>query len=159
VKIRKNKGFTLMEVLIVVAIIAVLVAIAIPIYNGLVEKARVAADAATMRNAQTAFVVQELTTGIKPQERAIYDKASNTFITRKEYEDAKGYKTYKFYGQAYNENGGKAENGKGKPSQGTNAHIYVAHELIDESGEDYGPEVLVWWAAVKNSHSDERWGD
>jgi prepilin-type N-terminal cleavage/methylation domain-containing protein len=158
VKIRKNNGFTLMEVLIVVAIIAVLVAIAIPIYNGLVEKARVAADATTMRNAQTAFVIQELTTGIKPSERAIYDIVSNTFIERDVYDKAGGYKTYKFYGQAYNKEGGRAKNGEGDPSQGTNAHIYVAHELIVKSGENYGPEVLVWWAGKKSAYPGG-WGD
>ncbi len=38
-----NKGFTLAELLIVVAIIGVLVAISIPIYSGLVQKARLAA--------------------------------------------------------------------------------------------------------------------
>lgn len=148
-----------MEVLIVVAIIAVLVAIAIPIYNGLVEKARVAADATTMRNAQTAFVIQELTTGIKPTERAVYDIVSNTFITRNDYVYGRDYlDMYKFYGQAYNKEGGRANNGEGDPSQGTNAHIYVARELIDESGENYGPEVLVWWAANKKDNP-EWWGD
>ena len=146
-----------MEVLIVVAIIAILVAIAIPVYKGLVEKARVAADAATMRNAQTAFVVQELTTGEKPQERAVYDIVSNTFIDRDSYVAGR-YTRYKNYGQAYNENGGKANNGKGDPSKGINAHIYVAREVINESGEDYGPEVLVWWADNKKLHP-EWWGD
>ena len=156
-KIRDKQGFTLMEVLIVVAIIAILVAIAIPVYKGLVEKARVAADAATMRNAQTAFVVQELTTGEKPQERAVYDIVSNTFIDRDSYVAGR-YTRYKNYGQAYNENGGKANNGKGDPSKGINAHIYVAREVINESGEDYGPEVLVWWADNKKLHP-EWWGD
>ena len=37
---KNKKGFTLMEMLIVVAIIAVLVAIAIPVYQGQVHKAR-----------------------------------------------------------------------------------------------------------------------
>ena len=36
---KNKKGFTLMEMLIVVAIIAVLVAIAIPVYQGQVHKA------------------------------------------------------------------------------------------------------------------------
>lgn len=46
-----KKGFTLMEMLIVVAIIAVLVAIAIPVLNGTLEKAREATDAANLRAA------------------------------------------------------------------------------------------------------------
>ena len=39
-KKNNNKGFTLMEMLIVVAIIAVLVAIAIPVFTNQLEKAR-----------------------------------------------------------------------------------------------------------------------
>ena len=48
---KNNKGFTLAELLIVVAIIAVLVAIAIPVFTGQLEKAREATDAANIRNA------------------------------------------------------------------------------------------------------------
>ncbi len=44
-----KKGFTLAELLIVVAIIAVLVAIAIPIFSSQLEKAREATDAANIR--------------------------------------------------------------------------------------------------------------
>lgn len=50
-KKRNNKGFTLAELLIVVAIIAVLVAIAIPIFGAQLEKSREATDAANIRNA------------------------------------------------------------------------------------------------------------
>ena len=50
---KKNKGFTLMEMLIVVAIIAVLVAIAIPVLNNKLEKARQAVDMANARSIQT----------------------------------------------------------------------------------------------------------
>lgn len=46
---RNRKGFTLAELLIAVAIIAVLVAISIPIFTGQMEKAREAADAASIR--------------------------------------------------------------------------------------------------------------
>ena len=45
-KIKNTKGFTLMEMLIVVAIIAILIAIAIPTFTAQLEKARQAADIA-----------------------------------------------------------------------------------------------------------------
>ena len=45
-----KKGFTLAELLIVVAIIAVLVAIAIPIFTSQLEKSREATDAANIRD-------------------------------------------------------------------------------------------------------------
>lgn len=48
-KLRNKKGFTLMEMLIVVAIIAILVAIAIPTFSNSLTKAKVAADVANVR--------------------------------------------------------------------------------------------------------------
>lgn len=47
----KNKGFTLAELLIVVAIIAVLVAISIPIFSKQLEKSRDATSVANIRSA------------------------------------------------------------------------------------------------------------
>lgn len=55
---RKDKGFTLAELLIVVAIIGVLVAIAIPIFSGQLEKSREAVDAANIRS-QYAEVISD----------------------------------------------------------------------------------------------------
>lgn len=46
---KNTKGFTLAELLIVVAIIAVLVAISIPVFTSQLHKARVAADCANVR--------------------------------------------------------------------------------------------------------------
>ena len=48
-KLTNKKGFTLMEMLIVVAIIAVLVAIAIPTFNAALTKAKQSADVANIR--------------------------------------------------------------------------------------------------------------
>lgn len=47
---KKNKGFTLAELLVVVAIIAVLVAISIPIFTSQLHKAQVAMDMANVRS-------------------------------------------------------------------------------------------------------------
>ncbi len=52
----KNNGFTLAELLIVVAIIAVLVAVSIPVFKWNIEKAKEAYDLYTMRQAASAAV-------------------------------------------------------------------------------------------------------
>lgn len=63
-EIRKfKKGFTLMEMLIVVAIIAVLIAIAIPTMAASLHKARVAADLANARAYFAYLQTDYLTTG------------------------------------------------------------------------------------------------
>ena len=60
---RKNNrhGFTLAELLIVVAIIAVLVAIAIPVFTSQLEKSREATDIANVRSAYAEVVTKHLT--------------------------------------------------------------------------------------------------
>ena len=58
---KNNKGFTLAELLIVVAIIAVLVAIAIPIFTAQLEKSREATDLANVRSAYAEQVAAYLT--------------------------------------------------------------------------------------------------
>ena len=50
-KLSNKKGFTLAELLIVVAIIAVLVAIAIPVFTTQLERSREATDLANIRSA------------------------------------------------------------------------------------------------------------
>ena len=60
-KKNNRKGFTLAELLIVVAIIGVLVAISIPIFTAQLEKAREATDLANVRSAYAEAVANYLT--------------------------------------------------------------------------------------------------
>jgi prepilin-type N-terminal cleavage/methylation domain-containing protein len=69
-KLRKNKkGFTLAELLIVVAIIGVLVAISIPIFTAQLEKSREAVDEANLRSVY-AEVASDLLTEPKADDTA-----------------------------------------------------------------------------------------
>lgn len=58
---KNNKGFTLAELLIVVAIIAVLVAIAIPVFSTQLEKSREATDVANVRSAYAGLMTDYIT--------------------------------------------------------------------------------------------------
>ena len=63
-KERKNKaGFTLAELLIVVAIIAVLVAISIPVFSAQLHKAKVATDWANIRSYFSEIQADYISTG------------------------------------------------------------------------------------------------
>ncbi|MBQ9720911.1 MAG: prepilin-type N-terminal cleavage/methylation domain-containing protein [Oscillospiraceae bacterium] len=73
---RADRGFTLAELLIVVAIIAVLVAVSIPIFTGQLEKSRQAVDVSNMRAAYAAAEYRFLEDG--EAYRGYYDAASGT---------------------------------------------------------------------------------
>ena len=60
-RVRENKkGFTLAELLIVVAIIGVLIAVSIPIFTAQLSKARIATNQANLRAAKAAAVADYL---------------------------------------------------------------------------------------------------
>lgn len=60
-KFTNKKGFTLMEMLIVVAIIAILVAIAIPTFSGTLKKANAATDLANIRSGYASAQITAMT--------------------------------------------------------------------------------------------------
>ena len=62
-KLMNKKGFTLMEMLIVVAIIVILVAIAIPTFSSSLDDAKAATDAANLRGAKGIAEVADMTAG------------------------------------------------------------------------------------------------
>ena len=65
-KIREKKGFTLAELLIVVAIIAVLVAVAIPVFTAQLNNAKLATATANARSAYAEYVADCLGGGTTP---------------------------------------------------------------------------------------------
>lgn len=82
---RKKKGFTLAELLIVVAIIGVLVAISIPIFTSQLEKAREATDEANIRSiyAQlSADVLTENTTSNTKKDKDVCPAAVTYTVTK-----------------------------------------------------------------------------
>ena len=78
-KLKNSKGFTLMEMLIVVAIIAVLVAIAIPTFTNQLEKAREATDMANIRSAYAEVMASALTGDTKAVTGVNYDADAGTW--------------------------------------------------------------------------------
>lgn len=84
-----QRGFTLMEMLIVVAIIAILIAVAIPTFSSQLEKARAATDQANVRSAyavaQTCLLLNQLPDGsdtgsLSTNYANYYMKKDGTFV-------------------------------------------------------------------------------
>ena len=73
----KKKGFTLAELLVVVAIIAVLVAVSIPIFTAQLDKARLATNQANARSAKAAAIAEYLTDDTTTVGK--YDTATGSF--------------------------------------------------------------------------------
>lgn len=78
-KLSKNGGFTLVEMLIVVAIIAILVAVSMPLVGSALEEARKATDAANERGFKSALVSGYLL------EQANMAEAGSKVVAKQEY--------------------------------------------------------------------------
>ena len=77
---KNKKGFTLVELLIIVAIIAVLVAISIPIFSSQLEKSRRAVDLANVRSAKASAAAEYMNNGESGSVSYVYNGGSVTKI-------------------------------------------------------------------------------
>ena len=73
---RRQQGFTLLELMIVIAIIGVLVAIAIPTFSGVLEKGREATDLANVRSAYAEVMIAAIQ---QDESSAFFDASVNQY--------------------------------------------------------------------------------
>ncbi len=88
---RNKKGFTLAELLVMVAIVGVLVAISIPVFTGQLKRARAAVDQANVRSAKAAAAAEYLTDGSVSEKTYYYDASKGTVVGEDEKDSITGY--------------------------------------------------------------------
>lgn len=137
-QVRKNlknkKGFTLAELLIVVAIIAVLVAVSVPIFNSKLEKAREATDIANLRAAKAAAAAEYL--GDEGTGIFYYDADKGVLVPEDKKGDVAGY--------------GQGTKAKGGLSYGDYTEVTIAKGGIIEvtiaaSSDGKEPTITLKW--------------
>lgn len=95
-KLKNKKGFTLVELIIVIAILGILTAIAVPKFSGFTTKAKTSADAANIKTIQNAVHVYEAEKGAYPQDVAAMKKLVETYLNN-EVPDVKSDENNEFY--------------------------------------------------------------
>lgn len=127
-----KKGFTLAELLIVVAIIAVLVAVSVPVFNSKLERAREATDIANMRAAKAAVAADYLNGDIALSDSPVYYDADKGII-------AKEKTGIKAYGQGTKVNGKSSYTGYNTTSENKDKIIQITL-TADKIGDDTSTE-------------------
>lgn len=166
-KITKKNGFTMAELLIVVAIIAVLVAVAIPIFNKQLEKSREAYDVATMRQAAS-LATQYFYAGVGDDESARaaglkwWDNGYSTDPRKANQANAAGVydpKTSSFKALQSTDSNAPAAYGKGTGKDSGKTYTYNDSREIYSSKEDYTRAVVMVaiYPYGDNPHIDVYW--
>lgn len=139
-RLKKNKkGFTLAELLIVVAIIGVLVAISIPIFTSQLRKARLATNQANARAAKAAIVAE------------ILDASTDTTSVHNAYTGNYDNVTYTY---TYNVSTAKAAKSDTAATDASN--VDIAKWSVDTviNGNKMGDKVAISWTYTIDSTGD-----
>ncbi len=70
-KRQNKKGFTIVELVIVIAVIAILAAVLIPTFSSVIKKAKISADTQVVRNMNTTLSVDEVVNGTPEDFKAV----------------------------------------------------------------------------------------
>ena len=137
-----RKGFTLAELLVVVAILGILVAISVPLFAGRMEAAKKSTDEANVRAAKAAAAAILLSdTSIKEAKTYYYDADKGTLVTSN--------KNIKAYGQSTTED---ASAGNSVPS-GKILKVTITPSVASSGSAtaDNSSIVMEWAAAGSTS--------
>lgn len=155
------KGFTLMELLIIIAIVGILVAVSIPILNKELEKAREAHDIATMRQAASA-AIDKYYAGITDEKSAKkagfnWDRGGGDSSTNAY--GAYDPKTGKFYMNRWDLPEGSKKYGKGTKTDGGTTFVSGNENGAYVSTLDYTDAVVLVsiYYKANPAHVDVYW--
>ena len=130
-KNKNREGFTLAELLVVVAIIAILVAVSIPIFTGKLEEARQNTDLANERAAKAAAIADYLQSGEEKNYGKHYDASTGKMLS-----------VEAGYPEGYNQVAKKYNSNLAEPN---NAAIFVS--IVSSDGKTL--EITTQWVFVK----------
>lgn len=89
-----SKGFTIVELLIVIVVIGILAAIVIVAYNGVQDRARVSSVKSDLANARKSLMVYNVDNGTYPASTAELTSAKVTISAANNYEVRSGFSNY-----------------------------------------------------------------
>lgn len=139
-KLQKKGGFTLIEMLIVVAIIAILIAISIPLVGSALESAREATDAANERAFKAALVSSYLLSEAKMTADGADPVAAGTVYA---YDAANGKVST-----------GTIANGYGKSAAGSGNSTVDCKDKVLYGKVDAKGEVTMGWGTKNSTPAD-----